>query len=87
MERRETYRLARVLGRLVVVSQVVMIGAGVSVPALGSAEFDGRRGQRPRFEPRPPIESRGDRGHVRRRDGVIEKRSHVEKRDGRRNAD
>lgn len=74
------HRLRRV-ARAMVVAQALVIAGGVSLPALGRAPQPGREDKRtPRFERRPVIEPRGERGYVRRRDNVVDRKTHVEKR-------
>ncbi len=70
-------------GELVSVILPLVVAAGVSVPAsAGDAESKRRQQREERVERDRLRESRGQRGHVRRRSDVIDKRSHVEKREG-----
>ncbi len=72
--------VARVVGRVLLAGQVVAVGIGVSSPAPG---VDTGEDKRSKQEQRRRIGAReGERGHVRRRGDVVEKRTHVEKREG-----
>ncbi len=75
------------LGKCLLALQVGVIGAGVSVPA-DAAEKDQRNAEREEHRDRRRLrESRGDRGHVTRRNDIIRKESHVEKKHGWREID
>lgn len=80
-------RWLRLAGKVAVAANVGVLIAGVSLPAHGTAEFSERKRrsravERPRMEERPRVEPRGERGHVRRRDDVVDKRTYIEKSHG-----
>lgn len=73
-------------GRKAAMSVVaVLVGtviAGVSIPAGGAAEHDEKPERKQREATERMRSSRGERGHVRRRNDLIGKRSHVDKKPG-----
>lgn len=76
----------RLLGRaaaiMVVVVLVGVMIVGVSIPAGGAAERDEKSDRKQREATDRMRSSRGERGHVRRRNDLIGKKSHVDKRQG-----
>lgn len=87
----------RALARWSLAVHVTAVGLGVSVPATAADDFGSRRAVRER-----PVERReggertespqrrdgpGERGHVRRRGDLIDRSTHVEKREGWRRID
>jgi hypothetical protein len=87
----------RALTRFSLAFHVLFVGAGVSVPATAADDRAGRhvdRGVRTdgadrdgRQQRQRVRESQGERGHVRRRNDLIDRSTHVEKREGWRRID
>jgi len=74
--------LARLGVRLAVGILVVAIAIGVSVPAQSAAPVKPQRSEGRGDVHRRLRESSGERGYVRRRNDIIRKETHVEKRRG-----
>jgi len=75
-----TARAARFAGRALLALQVIVVGVGVSSPAPG---IDAAKKKRDKQERRRQyVEPERERGHVRRRGDIVDKRTHVDKREG-----
>ncbi len=80
--KRAVPRLGWWIGAALVFLLLALVVLGVSVPAGAAEEKPERRRQSQAREQRVLRQSRGERGHVRRRADRIDKRSRVEKKPG-----
>jgi hypothetical protein len=83
--RRKSARLCT-LGRAAAITAVVLsVGVatvGVSIPAGGASEREEKSDRKPHEATERMRRSRGERGHIRRRNDLIGKKSHVDKKRG-----